>query len=119
MSLRMEKVNKEIGRKVMEIIQAEVDDPAIGFLSITKVNTSKDLRESKVYFSILDENQVEHAQEVLNKMSKFIRGNLGKKMRLKILPSLTFIPDDSIRYSVHIYEKIEEAKESEGGDTNV
>lgn len=110
MSLRMEKVNRQLQKQIVEIIRNEIDDPKISFLSVTRVVTTSDLRESKVYFSLLDEKQFSYAQEVLDKMSKFIRGVLGKKIRLKILPQLKFIPDDSIKYSVDIYAKIEEIK---------
>jgi ribosome-binding factor A len=113
MSLRMEKVNSELRKQIMEIIHQEVDDPNIGILSITRVDTTADLQESKVYFSLLDESQYERVQIILDKMNKFIRGNLGKRVRIKILPQLTFIPDDTIRYSVDINTRIEEIKREE------
>lgn len=111
MSLRMEKINKEMIRQITQIIQRELDDPMFGLLSITRVDTTSDLKMSKVYFSVLDESQSKKAQVVLDKMSKFIRFNLGKKIRIKVLPELKFIPDDSIKYSVDIYRKIEEIKD--------
>ena len=110
MSLRMEKVNKELRRKITEIIHKEIDDPALEFLSVTRVVTAPDLRESKVYYSLLDETKYDQAQAVLDYMCRFIRGLLGKKVRLKNLPQLNFFPDRSIKYSVDIYQKIEELK---------
>jgi ribosome-binding factor A len=106
----MEKVNQEIRKKLSQVIQEEVDDPIINLLSITRVETTPDLRESKVYFSILNEQELKNAQKILNKMASFLRICLGKKMRIKILPHLKFIADDSIKYSVDIYQKIEEIK---------
>ena len=79
-------------------------------LSITRVDTSSDLHECRVYFSLLDEKKVPKAQDTLDKMSKFIKVNLGKRIRLKLLPELRFLPDDSMRYSVYIYDKIEQAR---------
>ena len=113
MSLRMEKINSELRKQLMEIIQQEVDDPNIGLLSITRVDTTNDLREAKVYFSLLDEKQIPRVQNTLDKMNKFLRASLGKKVRIKILPELQFIPDDTIRYSVDIYTRIEEIKKEE------
>ncbi len=113
MSLRMERVNNEIKKKIMEIIHDEVDDPKLGLVSITKVATTSDLRESKVYFSVLKDEDFPRIEEILNKMSGFIRKLLGKKMRIKILPSLKFFPDESLRYSVEIYKKIEEVMTDE------
>ena len=113
MSLRMEKVNQEIKKQLMDIVQKDIDDPVADFLSITKVETTPDLHESRVYYSLLDETKYDKAQNVLDSMKGFIRGNLGKRIRLKFLPELNFIADTSIKYSVDIYQKIEEIKEDE------
>lgn len=112
MSLRMEKVNSQIRKIIVEIIQQEIDDPKLGLVSITKVDTSADLRESKIYFSVLEDDSSK-ANKILNGMKSFIRINLGKRIRLKLLPQLTFIPDDSIKYSVEIFKKIEEVRRAE------
>jgi len=111
----MERVNRELCRQITKIVQEEIDDPAFEFLSITHVKTTADLRECKVYFSLLDEKEEKRAQEALDKMSRFIRGNLGKRVRIKIIPELKFIFDDSMKYSVDIYKKIEEIRKSERG----
>ena len=113
MSVRMERVNRQIQRQLMDIIQKEIDDPIADFLSITRVETTSDLQESKVYFSLLNESEYAQAKDILESMKGFIRGALGKKIRLKILPQLHFIPDESIKYSVDIYKKIEEMNNSE------
>ncbi len=97
----------------MAVIQQELDDPILEVFSITRVETSPDLKESKVYFSLLDENKAQRVLDILNTMSKFIRLKLGQRLRLKILPQLKFIFDDSIRYSVHIYQRIEEIKKEQ------
>lgn len=108
MSMRMEKVNAEIKRRVMEIIQTELDDPHLGLVSVTRVHTLPDLKESRIYFSVLNNAEFERTKQILTSMSGFIRRILGKKIRLKSLPHLVFIPDESIQYSVDIYTKIEE-----------
>ncbi len=111
MSLRMKKVNRELRKQIMAIIQREVDDPVMDFLSITRVETTKDLQESKVYYSLLNENNYLKAKEVLARMRGFIRAKLAREIRLKTLPQLNFVPDESIRYSVDIYKKIDEIRE--------
>ena len=110
MSMRMEKINSEIHKVITEIIQDEIDDPKLAILSITRVDTTSDLRESRIYFSLLDEKNMKHAKQTLDKMSKFIKVSLGQRMRIKILPQLIFLPDDSIRYSVYICDKIQQAR---------
>lgn len=116
MSLRMEKVNRELQKQIMVIIHKEIDDPDMDFLSITHVETTKDLQESKIYYSLLNENHYGKAKEILNRMRGVIRGSLAKKIRLKTLPQLNFIPDDSIKYSVDIYKKVEEVKKASEKD---
>ncbi len=112
MSLRMEKVNNEIRKRLMEIIQQEIDDPHLGLVSIVRVDTTSDLRQARVFFSVLG-SDVSRIEGILNDMKTFIRISLGKRIRLKILPQLVFVPDDSIRYSVEIYKKIEEVRSEE------
>jgi len=107
-SRRLEKVNSQIKREIMQIIQKEVDDPCMELVSITKVKTTSDLKEAHIYFSVLKEEDTEKVLKILNRMKSYLRRLLGKRMRIKILPSLKFFPDDSIRYSVEIYKKIEE-----------
>lgn len=111
MSMRIDKINHELRKLIMQFVQKEVDDQSLDFMSITRVTTSPDFHESKVYFSVLDEDSVLKVQKVLERMSGFIRTFLSKNIRLKVLPKLTFLPDDTIRYSVEIYQKIEEVKE--------
>ncbi|MDD4955598.1 MAG: 30S ribosome-binding factor RbfA [Candidatus Omnitrophica bacterium] len=110
MSLRMEKINSEIQKQLMDIIQKEIDDPSIGVLSITRVDTTSDLRECKIYFSLLDETKYDRVTEIFKAMNAFIRMHLGKRIKIKILPELKFIQDTSIKYSVDMYTKIEEIR---------
>ncbi len=97
----------------MDIFQKEIDDPRIGIISITRVETTPDLAESKIYYSMLDDTKHERVKNMLDSMNKFIRVHLGKRVRIKVLPQLRFVLDDSIKYSVDIYKKIEEIKEEE------
>jgi len=107
-SRRLEKVNSQIKKEIMQIIQKEVDDPCMELVSITKVKTTPDLKEAHIYFSVFREEDTEKVLKILNRMRNYLRRLLGKRMRIKVLPSLKFSPDDSIRYSVEIYKKIEE-----------
>lgn len=112
----MEKVDQELRKRITEVIQQEVDDPDLEFLSITRVKTTADLQESKVYYSLLDDSLYEKAQAVLDKMKGLIRGLLGKRVHLKITPQLNFIPDESIKLSIDVYKKLNDLKESEGNN---
>ncbi len=111
MSVRIEKINNEIRKQLMRIIQEEVDDPSMRLLTITRVDTTGDLKESKVYFSLLDQEKYAKCKKVLEKMKGFIKLNLAKRVLLKKMPELFFFPDKSIKYSVDIHQKIEELKD--------
>lgn len=113
MSIRIDKINTEMRRQLMKIIQEEIDDPNIGLVTITKVDTKPDLEEAKVYFSLLDQKKYEKVKKVLNQMKGFIKVILAKKIRLKKTPELVFQLDKSIKYSLDIYQKIEELKDEE------
>ncbi|MCF7870999.1 MAG: 30S ribosome-binding factor RbfA [Candidatus Omnitrophica bacterium] len=116
MSIRLEKINAEIRRQLMKIIQQEIDDPNIGLITLTKVDTSSDLEEAKVYFSLLDQNKQQKVKKILDEMKGFIKTLLAKKVRLKKTPDLVFRLDKSIKYSLDIYQKIEELKDEEDKD---
>ncbi len=113
MSIRIEKINAEIRKQLTEIIQHEIDDPNIGLITITQVDTKPDLEEAKVYFSLLDQKKYKKVKKTLNEMKKFIRTILAKNIKLKKTPNLFFQPDDTIKYSLDIYQKIEELKDEE------
>lgn len=108
---RSDKVNVELQRAIADIIRDEVDDPNLGLVTVVKVDCSPDLRNATVFCSVFPEEQVEHGIKSLNKMKSFIRGNLGQAVRLKYLPELLFKPDDGIKHSIDIYNKIEELKD--------
>lgn len=107
---RIDKVNQQIKRIVSRIIKSELDDPRVSLISITRVDTSSDLRFCKIFFSAFPEDNGPRIEEALNQMRGFIRRLLGEEMRIKFLPALEFILDDSIKYSVDIYKKLETLK---------
>ena len=113
MSYRLKKLNSQIKKEITKIIQEEIDDPRVEMVSITRVVTRADLKEAHIYFSVLKEEEAKDVSKILNRMRGYLRRILGRKMRIKILPSLRFFPDDSIRYSVEIYRKIEEIMHGE------
>jgi ribosome-binding factor A len=85
------------------IIELKLKDPKIGFLTLTRVKMSSDLRLATVYFSVLGESdQREHAVEAMNRAKKFLRRELGNRLNTRFLPELRFHFDDSLEYSAHI-----------------
>jgi len=106
---RMERVNEQIKRTIGQIIQEELSDPRLAFVSIVHVDVSKDLRNAKVFFSVLgNESQVRSAQQSLDRAGKLIRRELGRRVKIRYTPELLFKYDNSIQESVQIEEKIRE-----------
>ena len=110
-SRRVERVAKAIKEEVSKIIQQDVRDPRIGFVTVTGVALSDDLRYAKVYFSIYgDDAEVESTLEGLNHVAGFIRKEIAKRIRLRYTPELVFKYDDSIERSTHLFRLMEEIR---------
>ena len=108
---RKDKVNNQIRKEISEIIREQIDNPSLGMISIMRAETSADLRSCKVFFSVFPDSNTEAAYKTLLDMKGFIKKLLGANLRVKFLPDIEFVPDDSIKYSVDIYEKIERLKD--------
>jgi len=115
MGIRPERIASEMREYISNIIAEEIKDPRIGFITITRVEVTPDIRNAKVYFSSLGgKDEKESAAEGLNSAAGFIRKSLGEKMRIKFTPELLFRLDESAEYSIHlnqIFDKIHKEKE--------
>ena len=97
MTLKAEKVAGIIQKEVSEIIQFELKDPKIGFITITDVTVTNDLSIAKIYVSFLGQKAREEAgMKALERSKGFIRTNLAKRMTLRKVPELKFKIDDSL-----------------------
>jgi len=92
------------------ILSGVVKDPRVShFASVSQVIISNDLGFAKIYMSSFESwDQLLKTVEALNHASGFIQGILGKKLKLRQIPKLNFIPDDSITEGMRISEKIKE-----------
>ena len=102
----------QIQREVDDILLKLVNDPRVDGVTITGVQLTGDLQQATIYFSILsdDEAKVAEAQAGLDKASGLIRREVGKRVRLFKVPSITFAQDKSVQYGARIDELIAEAK---------
>ena len=93
---RMERVDDEIRKVLNEIIAYEMKDPRLDTLiNVTGVNTSKDLKSAKVYVSVMDKSKASDALKALNSASAFIRGLLFERLKIRLVPHLSFVLDNS------------------------
>ncbi|MDX5628331.1 MULTISPECIES: 30S ribosome-binding factor RbfA [unclassified Brenneria] len=96
---RTQRVAQEMQKEIAIIIQREVKDPRIGMATVSGVEVSRDLAYAKVFVTFLNDNepdQVKTAVKALQDASGFIRMLLGKAMRLRVVPELTFSYDNSL-----------------------
>lgn len=77
-------------------------DPRLGFVSITDVELTDDLKHAKVYVSILKEEERELTMEIISSAKSFIRSELGRRVRMKFLPTLEFRLDTTLDYASKI-----------------
>ncbi|MGI5852268.1 MAG: 30S ribosome-binding factor RbfA [Clostridiales bacterium] len=107
---RIDRISEEVKKEVSRIIREEVKDPRIGQLaSILRADVSGDLRLAKIYVSVLgDDNERASTMAGLTRAAGFIRKELGRALKIRYVPELSFILDTSIEYSVDISKKIRE-----------
>ena len=102
---RANKVAEEIKKEIIQLIRDKLKDPRIGFVTVTAVEVTPDIRYAKIFVSILgSEEEKKKTLEVLQKSQGFMRSELGKRMRLRYTPELTFKFDSSIEYGARIME---------------
>ncbi len=116
MSIKLDRINNEMMEEINIILQREIDDKSISFVTVTSVKVSSDLSYAKVYFICLDDKLKKNMLEKLNKARGFIRSELCKRVDIRKMPELNFVYDESIGYGERIDHIIEDMKKS---DNNV
>lgn len=116
---RIKKLAIDIKREISFIINTRIKDPRIGFVTITDARLSADGKYFDIYLSIMGKgSEVDKSLEALEKCSGFIKKNLSERIKLKNVPELKFIYDDSIDRGMKITEILENIgkKEKDSGD---
>lgn len=105
-SNRMNKVNEELRKEISKVISYSLKDPSLkgGLITVTKVNTSPDLRIARVYVSMINIRNKKDALATLKKSSGFIRTEVAREVNLRITPEIIFEFDESIEYGAKIDE---------------
>jgi ribosome-binding factor A len=115
---RKERVSDLIQQEVARLLQMEVHDARLGFLTVTGVEMTRDLRHARVFFSTLAAGDArEEALHALVAARGFLRRRLGQTLRLRFTPELTFSFDDSIERGArieHLLENIQTPKDDDG-----
>jgi ribosome-binding factor A len=111
---RSERVAGEMRRELARLIQREVKDPAVGFVSVSDVEVSRDLSHARVFVTVFEEDKAKDSIRALNKAAGFLRGRLGQEMRIRSVPELNFRHDDSVETGQRMDQLIEQAVAADG-----
>lgn len=116
-SQRSVRVGELIQQELSDIMLRGLRDPRVGFVTLMSVDVTTDLRIAKVYFTVMGEDaDVAQTQKGLESASAYLRRELGKRLKLRHVPELTFIFDKSVAYGNHIekiIQQIELGKDAE------
>jgi ribosome-binding factor A len=112
---RVRRVAEQIKKDIGQIIASQIKDPRVaGITSVTEVQLTRDLRYASVYVSIFGTDlEKDETLQTLIRAAGYIRGEIGRRIRLRYVPEINFFLDNSIEYGVHIENVIKSLKKEE------
>lgn len=114
---RTARVGELLKREISNIIQQDLQNPRLGFVTVTKVIVTKDLKLANVWLSVMGNDTVKQTSiDILTHAQSRIKELLAGRVKLRYLPALQFHLDTSIEYNVHINEIISRLRKEEGWD---
>ena len=109
---RSEHLEKSLLREINNIIYRKINDPRIKFVTITRAKVSSDLKYADIFVTIFnDKKQQRKALEGLKNATKFIRGELGKDLKIRYVPNIKFVIDKDLKHQYKLLEIITEINE--------
>ena len=112
MSQRTDRLDSQIRQELMELLQREMKDPRIGFATITRVETARDLGSARVWVSVLgtpEEQQT--AVKALTDAAPWLRRQLGERLTVRHIPQLMIKHDDSIQAGDRVLRLLRELEQ--------
>jgi ribosome-binding factor A len=107
---RSRRIEGELQRVLSELLRREVRDPRVGSITITDVRVSPDLKHAKVFYTRFDEERnAAEVQSGLDGAAKFLRGHVGRSLKLRVAPELVFRPDEQLAAGVRLSSLIDSA----------
>ena len=112
---RLERVNQLIKEEISLLLQRELKDPRLGFVSVTEVEVTPDLKHAKVYVSVLGpEERWASSLAALESARGFVWGWLRRHLALRQTPEISFRPDRSMEHAAHIQALLADLKSRDG-----
>jgi len=106
---RSQRVGELLHHEISRMIQFELKDPRIGFLTVTGVELTDDIQHARVYYTVMgDEAKRRETARGLEKAIPFLRRELGRRLHLRTIPELVFHYDSSIEYGNRIEQLLQE-----------
>ena len=108
---RLPRVEHEIQKEIGQMLLQELKDPRLGFITITRIEVTRDLHLARVYYSVMgNPAQQEASRKALLAAAGFIRKRLGERIRLRYTPEVQFYRDDSIEKNLRITKLLDGLK---------
>lgn len=112
---RSERVSDQLKQEIADILMRKIKDPRIGFVTVTDVEVTDDLRNAKVFVSVYGSDEEKEASlSGLRSAASFIRTELSKRIRMKTVPELLFRFDATVERGAHIMELLRQIEEKKG-----
>lgn len=113
---RITRINEEIRHELSSIIRTGLKDPRVSpMTSVLRVETTPDLKHCKIFISVLGDDEVrKNTDEGLKSSSGYIKGELARKVNLRVTPELHFVMDQSIEYGINMSKLIDDVIKNEG-----
>jgi len=113
MSNRILKINTLLKKELAELLLKELEFPKDILVTLTRVETTRDLKESKVYISVLPEEKGEKICQLLNRKIYWFQKKIDKRLKMKIIPKIEFFEEKKTGEAGRIEEILEELKKEE------
>ena len=110
---RTDRIGDQIKMEVADIVAKKIKDPRVGFVTITAVEISDDLRHAKIFVAIQKDQDEKQTFIGLRKATAFVRGELARRLRLRYIPELIFLPDASTEKVGRLLDLLEQIKKEE------
>ena len=110
MKYRRQRVQDFLREEISMIVQQEIKDPGLGFITIIDVKMTEDLKYAKVYYSVYgSDEEKERSAQALKRATSYIKHLLGDKVRMKFMPEITFVYDTEQEKAARIDEILKKA----------
>jgi len=114
---RKSRINIQLQRELTGLIRDELTDPRVSNVTVTRVDSSPDMRNASVFISVMGEDErIPEAAKVLNDASGRLRFGLGRRLKLRHIPALHFVGDMQLVQATRVSQVIREAIRSDEGN---